>query len=75
MDAAKTLVSGEASGATQSVLLVDVTPLTLGIETVGGVMSKIVTRGTVIPAKKEPTFTTETAKNTFEKIMKLLDFK
>jgi heat shock protein 5 len=38
--------------------LIDVTPLTLGIETVGGVMTKIVPRGTVIPAKKSQIFTT-----------------
>jgi len=42
----------------KDVLLIDVTPLTLGIETVGGVMSKIIGRGTVIPAKKSQTFTT-----------------
>lgn len=33
-------------------------PLTLGIETVGGVMTPIVSKGTVIPAKKSQTFTT-----------------
>ena len=38
--------------------MIDVTPLTLGIETVGGVMTKIVPRGTVIPAKKQQIFTT-----------------
>merc|ERR1712167_76622 len=37
---------------------IDVTPLTLGIETVGGVMTKIIPRGTVIPAKKSQVFTT-----------------
>jgi heat shock protein 5 len=39
-------------------LFIDVTPLTLGIETVGGVMTKIIPRGTVIPAKKTQQFTT-----------------
>ena len=39
-------------------LLIDRTPLTLGIETVGGVMTKIIPRGTVIPTKKSQVFTT-----------------
>lgn len=39
-------------------MFIDVTPLTLGIETVGGVMSKIIPRGTVIPSIKTQTFTT-----------------
>jgi heat shock protein 5 len=41
-----------------NIVLVDITPLTLGIETVGGVMTKIIPRGTYIPAKKSQVFTT-----------------
>ena len=52
------ILGGETSEETKDILLIDVTPLTLGIETVGGVMTKIIPRGTVIPAKKSQSFTT-----------------
>jgi heat shock protein 5 len=50
------ILGGETE--TSNVVLIDVTPLTMGIETVGGVMTKIIPKGTVIPAKKSQTFTT-----------------
>jgi len=49
---------GVLSGDVKDVLLLDVTPLTLGIETLGGVFTRMITRNTTIPTKKAETFST-----------------
>ena len=52
------ILSGDTSSQIQDVLLVDVTPLSLGIETAGGVMTKIIERNSRIPCKQTQIFTT-----------------
>ena len=52
------ILSGSSNEATKDILLIDVTPLSMGIETSGEVMTKIIDRNSTIPCKKQQTFST-----------------
>jgi molecular chaperone DnaK len=60
--------AGVLSGEVKELLLLDVTPLTLGLETVGGLMKKLIPRNTTIPVRKSDTFSTSENNQTMVEI-------
>ena len=60
--------AGVLSGAVKDILVLDIIPLSLGVETLGGVTTKIVSRNTTIPTKKSKTFSTTVDGQTFVEI-------